>query len=612
MYFTLLIILGISAFYHDSATAIVVDGQIVAAAQEERFTRIKHDPDFPKHALEYCLEEANTTIDQVDYIVFYEKPLLKFERLIETYLSYWPFGFTSFRRFLSTWLKQKLFLGREIKKELGDSFSGKIIYTKHHESHSASAFFPSPFEESAILTIDGVGEWDTTTIGYGNGNKINLLKSITFPHSLGLLYSAVTYYCGFRVNSGEYKLMGLAPYGNPVYYDKLKSLIQVRDDGSFWLDMSYFTYANGLKMTGKKFEKLLGKPRRQAESDIEVFYMDVASSIQKIIEEVVIKLATHAKQLTNSDNLTLAGGVALNCVANGKIVKENIFKNIWIQPAAGDAGGAIGSALFSWYQLLENKRTLSHDTQSGSYLGEESSKNEIQNLLDEKNVIYEYYESDEELANQVADHIINQEVVGLHQGRMEFGPRALGARSIIADPRSSDMQSKVNLKIKYRESFRPFAPAILEEHASDYFNLPSDVNSPHMLLVAPVNDEIRVDCKDSLEAKDGIGKLSIKRSTLPAVTHVDFSARIQTVDKDQGMFRKVLESFYQKTGCPVLINTSFNIRGEPIVRTPKDSLHCFLNTEMDTLVVENFVIRKKNQTVSVESDESYQDNFLLD
>lgn len=609
-------ILGISAFYHDSAATLICDGKICAAAQEERFTRKKHDASFPEHAIAYCLSEAGLSISDIDYVAFYEKPLLKFERLLETYLAYAPAGFASFRQAIPAWIKDKLFLPRKIQKELGKAYTGPLVYPEHHESHAASAFFPSPFEEAAILTIDGVGEWATTTIGEGKDNKINLLEHLDFPHSIGLLYSAFTYYAGFRVNSGEYKLMGLAPYGEPKYADLIREeLIDIKEDGSFRLNMKYFNYCQGLTMTNSKFHNLFGQPPRKPESELEKFHMDIAASIQTVTEEIILKLVQHAHEVTGLENLCLAGGVALNCVANGRILREGPFKNVWIQPAAGDAGGALGAAMMVWYHLLENPRTPQQpDGQSASHLGPEFGDNEIRQFLESKSAIFEHIPDEQTLAEQVANHLADQQVVGLHHGRMEFGPRALGSRSILGDPRSQEMQKTMNLKIKFRESFRPFAPGVLREHVSDYFDMHVNQDSPYMLVVADVIDSRRTDCESELNDARGLDKLPVARSEIPAITHVDFSARVQTVDQDRhGLYRTILSKFHAQTGCPVIINTSFNVRGEPIVCTPEDSYRCFMATNMDLLVIGSFLLKKCDQPGASEIPlEEYLAEFALD
>ena len=607
-------ILGISAFYHDSAAALLTDGKIAAAAQEERFTRKKHDPAFPTNAVDYCLREAGLTADQIDYVAFYEKPLLKFDRLLETYLAYAPAGFRSFRMALPLWLKKKLFLRREMGAGLGKQFKGSYVFTEHHESHAASAFLPSPFEEAAILTVDGVGEWATTTFGEGKGNRFTLSGEIKFPHSLGLLYSAFTYYCGFRVNSGEYKLMGLAPYGEPIYADLIAdNVIDVKEDGSFRLDMKYFNYCQGLTMTNRRFEQLMGQPRRASETELTQFYMDVAASIQAVTEDVILKLGRHVHKQTGQKNLCLAGGVALNCVANGKLLREGPFENVWIQPAAGDAGGALGAAQFVWHQLLDNPRNADTD-QGPSYLGPEYSQEEINSFLDSKEAVYELAEDDDDLADKVATLVADEKVIGWFQGRMEFGPRALGARSILGDARSEEMQKTMNLKIKFRESFRPFAPVILRERAHEYFGVRENEDSPYMLLVAPVNDEKRTHLNGNSEGVEGLDKLGLKRSIVPAITHVDYSARVQTTDEERhGVYHKLLKSFEDKTGSPVMINTSFNVRGEPIVCKPADAYHCFMGTNMDVLVLGRAILIKKDQPNAGEvTNDEYLAQFALD
>lgn len=605
-------ILGISAFYHDSAAAIVVDGKIVAAAQEERFTRIKHDHEFPTNAIDYCLREAGITADKLDAVVFYDKPILKFERLMETYLSYAPRGVRSFMMALPLWLSQKLFLPREIDKGLGKIYDGQIYFTTHHASHAASAFFPSPFEEAAIITFDGVGEWSTSTWGVGRGNKIDLMKEIRFPHSLGLLYSAFTYYTGFKVNSGEYKLMGLAPYGEPKYAQKIYDhLIDVKEDGSFWLDQDYFNYSAGLTMTSPKFHELFGAPPRDSEAKLTQFHMDIAASIQVVTEDVMMRIVNHVHWVTGLDNLCMAGGVALNCVANGIIQREGPFKNMWLQPAAGDAGGSLGGALFAWYQLFDNARTSeTPDSQFGSYLGPKYSNDEIKDYLDSANAVASRYTSEDDLCGEIAKLLDAGKVVGLFQGRMEFGPRALGGRSIIGDPRNSEMQSKMNVKIKFRESFRPFAPSVLTERASDYFEL--DTTSPYMLLVAPVKEELRKKLTTEEEALFGIEKLNVPRSSLPAITHVDYSARIQTVDEGtNSRYYRIIKAFEDLTGCGAVVNTSFNIRGEPIVCRPEEAYRCFMFTDMDALVLEDFICLKEEQP-EMPGAEEYKKEFKLD
>jgi carbamoyltransferase len=628
-------ILGISAFYHDSAACLVVDGEIVAAAQEERFTRIKHDHNFPLNAARYCLSEANLKAGNLDYVGFYDKPLLKFDRLLETYLDYAPAGFTSFLKALPLWMKEKLWMPDLIRTELGKTdgeederaakkagkkFEWKLLFGDHHESHAASAFYPSPFEEAAILTIDGVGEWATSSVGIGKGNEITLVKELRFPDSLGLLYSAFTYYTGFRVNSGEYKVMGLAPYGEPKYVALIKDrLLEIRDDGSLKMNHDYFGYSQGLRMTNRAFDKLLGGPPRKAESRITQKEMDLARSIQVITEEVMLKMTRYAQQETGMKKLCLAGGVALNCVANGRVLREVPFEDIWIQPAAGDAGGALGIALAIWHRYLGNARVSAEqtgkwqsaratpnnglqpysDAMKGSYLGPKHSEVEIEKFLQSRHLPYTKY-SRQELPAVIANLLAAGKIIGLHQGRMEFGPRALGGRSIIGDPRSPEMQAAMNLKIKYRESFRPFAPSVLREHVSDWFELNSD--SPYMLLVADVAESQRRKMTAEEQGRWGIDKLNVKRSEIPAVTHVDYSARIQTVRRETNpLYWEIIEAFRQKTGCPVVVNTSFNVRGEPIVCTPEDSYRCFMRTELDYLVLETCVVDKKDQPLLKEN-----------
>jgi carbamoyltransferase len=596
-------ILGISAFYHDSAACLVTDGEIVAAAQEERFTRKKHDHRFPDNAIQYCMAEAGIGPEDLTLVAFYDKPFLKFERLLETYLAYAPAGLPSFLKAMPLWLKEKLWMSEEIKKRVG--YEGELIYPEHHQSHAASAFFPSPYEEAAILTIDGVGEWATASWGVGKGNQIDLQSELHFPHSLGLLYSAFTYYTGFRVNSGEYKVMGLAPYGEPKYVDLIMDhLMDLRDDGSFWLDMKYFNYCQGLTMTSKKFHELFGGPPRKPETRITQKEMDLARSVQVVVEEVVERMARHVRKETGQRNLCLAGGVALNCVANGKILRDDIFDSIWIQPAAGDAGGALGAALFTWHQVLEHPRSVSgtDDSQSGSYLGPRYSSNAISTWLDEHDIPYSRY-SQNETIEWAADLLADGKVVGWLSGRMEFGPRALGARSILGDPRNPETQTTMNLKIKFRESFRPFAPSCLEEDTRDYFEL--DAASPYMLLVAPVAEDRCVDADEALAKAQGFDKLAVVRSDIPAITHVDYSARIQTVAKDTAPeYHRLIEAFKERTGYGVIVNTSFNVRGEPIVCTPQDAYACFMRTNMDALVMEDLLLLKTEQpeeaTVSIE------------
>ena len=591
-------ILGISAFYHDSAAALVVDGEIVAAAQEERFSRQKHDEQFPAQAIEYCLQEANLTPEQLDYVGFYDKPLNKFERLLETYLAFAPAGYRSFRQAIPAWLKQKLHLPREIAKGLNQRYTGRYVFTDHHESHAASAFFPSPFEQAAILTLDGVGEWSTACFGTGNHNKIELTHEIRFPHSLGLLYSAMTYYTGFRVNSGEYKLMGLAPYGEPTYRDLiLDRVMDVRPDGSFHMDMSYFNYCQGLTMTSRKFHDEFGGPPRAPESEITQREMDLAASVQSVTEEIMLRMSRHVHAQTGCRNLVLAGGVALNCVGNGRLLREGPFDDIWIQPAAGDAGGALGNALFIWHQLLNQPRIAQQqDSQKGSFLGPQFTDAQIRECLERHGVVYQQLESDQDLCNRVAGLIDQQNVVGWFQGRMEFGPRALGSRSILGDARSTEMQSVMNRKIKFRESFRPFAPMVLDSHQDEYFEFKASHQSPYMLQVAPVHPQLRTQPSGEQIQARGISKLSFPRSTIPAVTHVDYSARVQTIDPTRNpLMHQLLTSFHELTGCPVIINTSFNVRSEPIVCTPSEALQCFMATDMDALAVGSFLVLKKEQ-----------------
>jgi len=638
-------ILGISAFYHDSAACLVRDGEIVAAAQEERFTRLKHDYKFPVHAARYCLAEAGITAEQLDFVGFYDKPLLKFDRLLETYLDYAPFGFRSFLKSMPLWMKEKLWMPDLIRTEMakangvederaakkaGKKFEWKLLFGDHHESHAASAFYPSPFEEAAILTIDGVGEWATSSIGAGRGNEITLLKELRFPDSLGLLYSAFTYYTGFKVNSGEYKVMGLAPYGEPKYVQLIKDkLAEVRDDGSIRMNHEYFSYSQGLRMTNSAFDRIFdGRPRRP-ESKITQREMDLARSIQAITEEAMLKMAAYAHKETGLTKLCMAGGVALNCVANGRLLREGPFDDIWIQPAAGDAGGSLGIALAIWHRYLGKPRASAEtagtwrsarndnsnglpdyvDEMKGSYLGPQNSVAEIEDFLRSKNLPYKKY-TRAELPAAVADVLAGGKIVGLHQGRMEFGPRALGARSILGDPRSSEMQSVMNLKIKYRESFRPFAPSVLREHVADWFEL--DYESPYMMLVADVAPPHRREMSAEEKALFGISKLNIKRSEIPAVTHVDYSARIQTVRRETNpLYWDIIEAFRQETGCPVIVNTSFNVRGEPIVCTPEDSYRCFMRTEMDYLVLETCVLDKRDQPEFVEQSD-WRSEFRLD
>jgi carbamoyltransferase len=611
-------ILGISAFYHDSAAALVVDGGIVAAAQEERFTRIKHDHAFPARAVDYCLREAGLTPEQLDYVVFYDKPLLKFDRLLETYLAYAPSGLRSFMMAMPLWLKTKLHLPREIRRALGGRYHRRIAFTLHHESHAACAFFPSPFEEAAILTLDGVGEWDTASIGHGRGNQITPLKTLAFPHSLGLLYSAITYFCGFRVNSGEYKLMGLAPYGEPRFAAAIRdTLMDLKDDGSFRLDMSYFNYAQGLTMTSPKMDALFGGPPRAAESAITQREMDLAASIQQVTEELVLRMARTAKELTGAKNLCLAGGVALNCVANGVLLRERIFDDVWIPGPAGDAGGALGAALFVQYQLLRHERApAGRDAMRGCLLGPRFADMEIRAFLDARGARYHHHADEAALLRAVVKAMTDGKVVGWFQGRMEFGPRALGSRSIIGDARNPEMQARMNVRIKFRESFRPFAPCVLAEDAGEWFDL--DRESPYMLLVAPVREEKRTPLTDEqrrLQRDPDLRKrVNVPRSRIPAVTHVDYSARVQTVDEERhGRTYRLIREFKAQTGCGVIVNTSFNIRGEPIVCTPEDAYRCFRACDMDVLVLENCVLYKDEQPALGEHErQRYVDSFTLD
>lgn len=603
-------ILGISAFYHDSAAALLVDGKIVAAAQEERFTRKKHDPDFPSQAAAYCLRSQGLTIKDIDYVAFYDKPLLKFERILETYLATAPEGFTSYAKAMPLWLKHKLWIPDTIKTELG--YEGEVLFTEHHQSHAASAFYPSPYQEAAILTIDGVGEWTTNSLGLGKGNKFSLLREIKFPHSIGLLYSAFTYFTGFKVNSGEYKVMGLAPYGEPKYVQQIyDNLIDLKEDGSYHLNLKYFNYMSGLSMTNDNFAALFDGPRRKPESPLTQREMDLAASIQVVVEECMQRQAKFLHKETGVENLVMAGGVALNCVGNGKLLREGPFRNIWIQPASGDAGGALGAALCVWYGYLNNPRlTDGHtDFQRASLLGPEFSDDETISQLGQFGAVYHRLSGDE-VFKRTAEILAQEKVVGWFQGRMEFGPRALGNRSIIGDPRSTSMQATMNLKIKFRESFRPFAPAVMREHVSEYFDLDSD--SPYMLIVAPVLEAHRRQMTEEEKQLFGIAKLNVPKSTLPAITHVDYSARIQTVSAGQHPnFYKLLSAFNAKTGCPVLVNTSFNVRGEPIVCTPADAYACFMRTNMDALVVGNVVMLKEEQPKWQER-EDWQTKFELD
>ncbi|MDC6468835.1 carbamoyltransferase [Candidatus Pelagibacter sp.] len=609
-------ILGISAYYHDSAASIIVNGKIIAAAQEERFTRKKHDSSYPFNAIEFVLKYSNLKLSEVDHIIFFEKPFLKFERLLETYVAFAPKGFLSFCKAIPIWLKDKLFQKKMLFNELkrhDNNFKDikKIFFSDHHLSHAASAFFPSPFEEAIILTADAVGEWATTTVAIGKKNSLEIKKEIHFPHSLGLLYSAFTYYTGFKVNSGEYKLMGLAPYGAPIYQDKIvNNLVDIKEDGTFRLNQTYFNYAIGLTMTNKKFHSLFGQEPRNPKTDqLTQFHMDIAASIQKVTEDIMVKLAKSLRKEFNIPNLCLAGGVALNCVANGKILKEKIFNSIWVQPAAGDAGGSLGAALALWYVEQKNPRLVNpNDDMQGSFLGPEFTQKEIEEELSKIGAKFEVL-NDEDLIEKAATDLSLGEAIGWFQGRMEFGPRALGGRSILADPRSSNMQKKLNLKVKYRESFRPFAPSILEEDLSKWFDI--HVSSPYMLMVANINEDKKIIMNKDQEKLFGIDKLNIKRSEIPAVTHVDYSARIQTVHKETNeKYFKLIQKFKEKTNCPVLVNTSFNVRGEPIVNTPLDSYNCFMGTELDKLVIGNCYLEKNSQDSSLKKD--YTKEFELD
>ncbi len=628
-------ILGISAYYHDSAAVLMHDEKIVAAVQEERFSRVKHDPEFPINAVQYCLKEAQITLDDIDFIAFYDKPFVKFERLVETYLAEAPSGFKQFLKSIPVWLKKKLFLRETLAREFITLFKridpdatpqqikafrsaieSKFMFGEHHLSHAASAFYPSPFEEAAILTIDGVGEWVTTSIAHGKNNKIEILAEVHFPHSVGLLYSAMTYYTGFKVNSGEYKIMGLAPYGQPIYADLImQHIVDIKADGSFKLDMSYFNYTTGMTMTTDKFHTLFGGQPKRPNSKVTQREMDLAASVQCVVEDIVLKQAKHAQQITQSKNLCLAGGVALNCVANGKLLESGQFDNIWIQPAAGDAGGALGVAGSVYYQELDNQRTIDEnqpDKMQGAYLGPEDSDEEIAAYLEKIGAKYHYIEDEVSLIQHTSDALVAEKVVGWHQGRMEFGPRSLGNRSILGDARSAKMQSTINLKIKFRESFRPFAPAVLSEKASQWFNI--NVKSPYMLFVASIKQSARLETTATPQQKDlsGLDMLKVQRSTLPAITHVDYSARIQTVHHDTNKrFHQLISAFEAKTGSPVLVNTSFNVRGEPIVCTPEDSYRCFMRTNMDVLVIGNYFLTKSEQPVGTDLA-SGNINFELD
>lgn len=603
-------ILGISCFYHDSSACLLRDGKIIAAVQEERFTRKKHDFNFPSRAVDWCLEKGGIGARELDYVVFYDKPLVKFERILETYLAYAPSGIRQFIQSVPLWLKQKLWIPEIISRELG--YDGEVLFTTHHDSHAASAFYPSPFPEAAILTMDGVGEWETASFGIGSGNDIALEYYLRFPHSLGLLYSAFTYYTGFKVNSGEYKIMGLAPYGEPKYARLISdNLIDVKEDGSFKLNMRYFGYCNGLKMINRRFEKLFGFTARKPETKITQQYMDIAASIQQVTEEVILRIVRHVHKITGEDKLCLAGGVALNCVANGRLLRESPFKEIWVQPASGDAGGALGAALLVWHKYLGNARVADgrNDSQQGSLLGPSFSNEYIEEFLKKEGVPYQAM-AEGDISDKVSNLIMEGNIIGWFQGKLEFGPRALGARSILGDARNPRMQSRMNLKIKFRESFRPFAPTVLLEEASHWFKL--DTASPYMLLVAPVQEGKKsTDVKDC-QSKQGFEKLKVCRSQIPAVTHVDYSARIQTIKReDNPLYYDLINNFYRKTGCPVIINTSFNVRGEPLVCTPEDALRCFMRTEIDFLVMGNFILDKNEQKPAV-IDNSWQKDFELD
>tara|TARA_B100000927_G_scaffold291348_1_gene293099 strand:- start:1016 stop:2860 length:1845 start_codon:yes stop_codon:yes gene_type:complete len=611
-------ILGISAFYHDSAACLVIDGKIIAAAQEERFTRIKHDAGFPHHAIQYCLKEAKISAKQINDVVFYEKPFLKFERLLETYLEFAPKGFMSFAKAMPLWIKDKLFQKFELIKELKYTLDSEIdwnkrlLFSEHHLSHAASAYYPSPFNSAAVLTLDGVGEWTTTSLSIGKGNDLKVIKEIHFPHSLGLLYSAFTYYTGFKVNSGEYKVMGLAPYGNPVFADLIKEkLINIADDGSFQLNMTYFDFATGLTMTNSKFDALFGGPPRTSETKLTQREMDLAASIQKVTEDIILKLADSIAKETGESNLCLAGGVALNCVANGILLRKDIFKNIWIQPAAGDAGGALGAALSTWFLHYKKKERIAskeRDAMKGAYLGPEFSETEIEKELINCGAIFKKL-SKTEMVDEVVTALTEEKAVGWMQGRMEFGPRALGGRSIIADPRSPIMQKQLNLKVKYRESFRPFAPSVLQEDVSKWFE--HDTDSPYMLFVADIKKDKRRTMTNDEEALFGIEKLNVQRSSVPAITHVDYSARIQTVNAETNpLYHAVITKFKEKTGCPLIVNTSFNVRGEPIVCSATDAFKCFMGTEMDVLAVGNYILYKEQQDKAL--NKNYKESYELD
>jgi carbamoyltransferase len=613
-------ILGISAFYHDSAAALIRDGEIFAAAQEERFTRRKHDPGFPKNAINYCLAEGGIKTSELDYVVFYEKPLVKFERLMDTYAAFAPMGFQSFSQALPLWVQHKLHMPQEIMSQLDDGYKGQIHFTDHHESHAASAFFPSPFEEATILTMDAVGEWSTSSTGVGRGNRIELTHEMRFPHSLGMLYTAFTYYTGFKVNSGEYKLMGLAPYGQPRYVDLiLNNIADIRADGSLWLDMAYFNYCQGLTMTSEKFHQLFDGPPRQPESLITQKEMDLAASIQVICEKVVLNAARYAHNITGMKNLVMAGGVALNCVANGRLLREGPFENIWIQPAAGDAGGALGAALLVWHHLLgKDRRPEPGDSQKGSLLGPAFSNDDIGLFLKTIGAAHKYVAEEDQLTEEIANLMVQEKVIGWFQGRMEYGPRALGCRSIIGDARSAKMQKIMNLKIKFRESFRPFAPCVLREFADKVFEMRPNEDNPYMLFVAQVREDWRIPLepeeKKKMQDPDLTVRVSVPRSKIPAITHIDYSARVQTVDAERhGRYYRLMRKFYELTDCPVIVNTSFNIRGEPIVCTPNDAFRCFMATDMDCLVLENYVLMKTNQPSGLMQDaDAYRAQYELD
>jgi carbamoyltransferase len=611
------LILGLSAYYHDAAAALIADGEIVAAAQEERFTRRKHDARFPTNAVRYCLDHAGVEAADLDYVAFYEKPLDKFDRLVATHQAYAPGSFSTYMKVLQPWLRSKLHLRRELHAALRGTYNRPFVFVDHHESHAASAFFPSPFEEAAILTLDGVGEWATTTLGHGRGNALELTHEIRFPHSLGLLYSAFTYYTGFQVNSGEYKVMGLAPYGEPRFASLIREhLIHVRDDGSFWMDQSYFNYSTGMTMTSEKFHGLFGGLPRDPESKLTQREMDLAASVQAVCEDVMLRCARHLHQLTRSRNLVMAGGVALNCVDNGKILKEGPFENIWIQPAAGDAGGALGAGLMTWHQVLAHPREArTGDSLRGSYLGPSYSDEETRAVLAAHGARFHAVDDERELLSRVAELLAGEKTVGWMQGRLEFGPRALGARSILGDPRSPKMQQVMNLKIKFREGFRPFAPSVLRERSAEYFDLPHDHDSPYMLLVAPVAEGKQLPGSEArMRGLSGIDRLNVARSAIPAVTHVDYSARIQTVTPEtNGRYYRLIKAFEARTGCPVLVNTSFNIRGEPIACTPADAYRCFMGTDLDALVIENTLLLKEEQQAGAAiGAEQYRQSFALD